>query len=163
MTRLTGSRTALHSCSSTPPRPLVLPAHHWYPRLAASLKRLCDDHGIVAICVNQVTDLLEPRSFELQQSGTGRSGNPVIPALGLVWSTCVTMRVMLSRGSRETRKLSVIMAPHLSSRDKVAFFEITLAGISGTKKSVANVDEEEEEDDDEKDTRDDGFDPDCVY
>ena len=59
--------------------------------IATKLKWLADTFGLVVVVVNQVT----AGGFE---DGVGSDGQPMpIPALGLVWSTCIDSRIVLRR------------------------------------------------------------------
>ncbi|XP_048586397.1 DNA repair protein XRCC3 isoform X2 [Nematostella vectensis] len=93
----------------------------------AQLHKLSHDYQVAVVCVNQVSDVVNG-------SNTDRL-HKVIPALGLAWSSMVTVRLMLSRteeyvhsttriadkqtlapGKVVKRLLSVVFAPHLPSK-----------------------------------------------
>ncbi|RDD42514.1 DNA repair protein XRCC3 [Trichoplax sp. H2] len=108
------------------------------------------------ICVNQVSDTIDPRTFDVQQ-GEKNIVRSVIPALGLAWSNVVNIRLILSRCeylynsiiknddsefSELTpesvrfishfpviRKMKVLLAPHL--RMSESYFLVDGLGIKG--------------------------------
>ncbi|KAJ1651745.1 DNA repair protein rhp57 [Dispira simplex] len=113
-------------------------------RLAQRLKSLSEICGVAIVCINQVSDLVldidhstaVPRPISTPWT---HPYHPIIqrlgkqPALGLGWSHCVNMRIMLWRGDpllsvtsipnsnspttfQSPRVLYIIFAPHLQSQ-----------------------------------------------
>lgn len=112
----------------------------------AQLHKLSHQHEIPVVCVNQVSDVIQP------ETDRGFCGNrkDVIPALGLAWSSMVTTRMMLSRteqviqphndasttkgtSSVIKRCLRIVYAPHLPS--STCFFYVNEAGVCGYQKN----------------------------
>lgn len=98
----------------------------------AQLHKLSNLYSIPVVCVNQVSDVIQT------EKNRWMSGNKaVIPALGMAWSSMVTVRLMLSRteqllqdnGLIIKRHLRVVFAPHLPSSSCV--FYVDAAGVHG--------------------------------
>ncbi len=71
---------------------------------ARQLKWISDIHHTAIVVVNQVTSA----GFDREQ----REDDDIVPALGLVWSTCVTTRILLSK-SRASRFVSLTVSKDL--------------------------------------------------
>jgi len=108
----------------------------------AQLHRLSHQCGIPVVCVNQVSDVIQTAN----NRGSTGSHKAVIPALGMAWSSMVTVRLMLSRteqliqslndtldnkntSSVIKRCLRVVFAPHLLS--STCLFYINGEGVHG--------------------------------
>jgi hypothetical protein len=65
-------------------------------RISSMLRQLACVHDVSVIVVNQVTAVPSFMENEMMCGGLFRGGNT--PALGLVWSHCVGMRIMIWRG-----------------------------------------------------------------
>jgi len=88
------------------------------------LKRLSDEFDTPIVCVNQVTD---------QFSSDDSSPATILPTLGLLWSNCVNMRLLLTRRElpstgATSRQMHVVFAPHLPSN--ALDFVITADGVA---------------------------------
>lgn len=113
----------------------------------AQLHKLSHQHRIPFVCVNQVSDVIQ------SETKRGLSGNhrAVIPALGLAWSSMLTMRLMLHRteqfielpneaqvnkqpSSVVKRCLRIGCAPHLPN--STCFFYVDATGIHGYQENV---------------------------
>ncbi|KAG0207426.1 hypothetical protein BGX28_001306 [Mortierella sp. GBA30] len=90
------------------------------------LRTLADEHALVVVCVNQVTDVFRPDESFLTSATAFDSGDPFRtkkPALGLVWENTINARVILQRKrlpdyptvdgtiTEPERTLSVIFSP----------------------------------------------------
>ena len=70
-------------------------------RLGGELKRIAEQFSLVLVVTNQVTDAFLPSpSSPLPDWARISSGKPVIPALGLSWSSVPSTRLFLTRSAR---------------------------------------------------------------
>jgi hypothetical protein len=88
---------------------------------AQQLKRLSAEHGLAVVCVNQATDAISTADPHHHPGGGGGGGyggaRQIVPALGLLWSECVTARWFLRRapGGGSERTLGVVLSPHVAA------------------------------------------------
>lgn len=73
--------------------------------IGSILQTLCDEHCIMVVCVNQVSDVVSSNNSKESQS---------VAALGLAWANLVSTRLQLSRFS-DSRKIKVVFSPELPS------------------------------------------------
>lgn len=89
------------------------------------LKKYADEHSLVVVCVNQVSD------FVAADPLPGSSSSQKIPALGLAWSDIVNVRLFLQRECRRgddvRRAVSVVLSP--CSPAASARYAVTEAGV----------------------------------
>ncbi|KPP59839.1 hypothetical protein Z043_122206, partial [Scleropages formosus] len=87
---------------------------------ASTLHRLSHCFCAPVLCINQVTDVVDPSGLAV--SNMGLAETKVLPALGMAWANQVLVRLMLRRmeghksvdgWSGTPRKLEVLLAPHL--------------------------------------------------
>lgn len=113
----------------------------------AQLHKLSAQYAIPVVCVNQVSDVIQSDKNSGISDCKQRS---VIPALGMAWSSMVTMRLMLSRTEQLIqplhqaldrrdidpvikRRLRVIFAPHLPN--STCLFYVSGDGVHGYKEN----------------------------
>lgn len=114
-------------------------------KVATLLKRYADEYDLAVVVTNQVTAHIEDEGSQKKSQRQQHplplvsSGRRVLPALGLAWSNCVSMRLFLSivskqheeRGSHggTRRQMQVVFAPHLPS--SLCEFTVCAAGVKG--------------------------------
>lgn len=99
--------------------------------LARLLKEYAYTYDIVVVVTNHVRDMMDSESTSsLGPMELVTSGKRVAPSLGLLWSSCVNMRVFLAKmPSQNVRQLQVVFAPH--TRPAACWYRVTQAGVHG--------------------------------
>ncbi|KAL9952245.1 hypothetical protein ACROYT_G039468 [Oculina patagonica] len=104
----------------------------------AQLHKLSNLYSTPVVCVNQVSDVIQT-----ERNRWSGGNKAVIPALGMAWSSMVTVRLMLSRTEQLIqcsnddnspiikRCLRVVFAPHLPS--STCLFYVDAEGVHGYK------------------------------
>eukprot|EP01137_Pigoraptor_chileana_P001632 Opistho-2@39529 len=127
--------------------------------LGARLKAISDEYHVPIVCVNQVSDAFnKDGDNECERQGDAENDprlghtTAVIPALGLVWSAALNVRLMLRRwrlppDPREAahgmdgalrRTMSVVLAPHLANVS--SDFEVVAGGVRGRRRLPTSED-----------------------
>mmetsp|Transcript_20093 Transcript_20093/g.30084 ORF Transcript_20093/g.30084 Transcript_20093/m.30084 type:complete len:156 (-) Transcript_20093:80-547(-) len=83
-------------------------------QLSSLLRRMSDVYDVPIVITNQVTTsipsddglLKRPPPSSSSVMGGGQNGNKIQPALGLIWSNCVTTRFILQRKDGLMAKIS---------------------------------------------------------
>ncbi|XP_063003729.1 DNA repair protein XRCC3 [Elgaria multicarinata webbii] len=110
----------------------------------AKLHRLSSKFRIPVVCINQVTDRMDVRGGA-DQSNSGCTTKSVAPALGIMWSNQLLMRLMVSRticqeqaashhSGSVLRTMRVIFAPHLPQ--SFCHYTVNLEGVKGIKEET---------------------------
>jgi len=107
--------------------------------LSRLFNKLAHEHGIITLCINQVTDVF-PDDYRFVTSFRGAAhkdgGDMVAPALGLSWGNCVSTRLMLTiqrsgLHERYLRHLLILSCPYLEAGTKKMQYEINDSGVYG--------------------------------
>lgn len=129
--------------------------------ISGAFKSLANRYGLAVVVTNQVVDLIGGECEGMNGvrignlSGLFSSGRRIGPALGLGWANCVNTRLFLSReyeevkrdggvceGSKTTRRLSVLFAPHLP--ESSCEFVIKGEGVFGVEMQQQQQQQQEE-------------------
>ena len=103
-------------------------------QVASMLNELAYKNNLAVVVINHVTTIFHDR----RNSGTGKSGSSITPALGEQWSHCITNRIMLTWEDKDNgiRKATLVKSPVRACG--VATFRICEQGIRDNKKSTEN-------------------------
>ncbi|XP_066281114.1 DNA repair protein XRCC3-like [Branchiostoma lanceolatum] len=103
--------------------------------LGAQLRKVSQKYSVLVVCINQVSAVVGKR----RGNGNISSSQKVIPALGLVWSSLVTTRLMVTRTEHTVqcadgspavvRSLEVLFSPHLPNTTQ--YYIVDAQGVKG--------------------------------
>ncbi len=85
---------------------------------AHQLKFLSDHYKVGVIVVNQVSDYFYEHMGESFSLNSLSNEKKVIPALGLSWSNCVNMRILLKKTNRMYRSEAVDMDNNIANDEE---------------------------------------------
>lgn len=116
-------------------------------KFGAALHSLSNQFMVPILCINQVTDVIDPS--DSAQNNFGLLDKKVMPSLGMVWSNQLLMRLMISRtpfkvqdkfpkAADQTlqlgsvlRVIEVVFAPHLPQ--SFCYCTVEKEGVRGLK------------------------------